>query len=124
MKLKVFLLLFLVFALAAVAYAQDDDDEDTVNLQDLPVQMSERLNIPLEAAEYLTGCLFLGWFLFPALLLSKDNVSQSIIVALFGLPIFGFAILMGWFDYWFLLIAAMLIALMYAGKARQWITGG
>lgn len=124
MKLKIVLLLFLVFALVAAAYAQDDEDEDTVNLQDLPVQLSERLNIPLAAAELLTASLFLGWFIFPGLLLAKDNVPQSLVVAILGLPIYGFAILMGWLDYWFLLIVCLLMALMYAGKFRQILSGG
>lgn len=121
MKSKLVFTLFLLFALVAVAYAQDDDE--TVNLQDLPVQISERLNIPLEAAEYLTACLFLGWFLFPALLLTKEHVSQSFVVAVMGLPIMGFAIILGWLDYWFLILVALLMALMYSGRARDFLGG-
>lgn len=111
----VLILVFLAFSLVGLVCA---DEEEGVNMGDIPERLSQRLNIPLEAANFLFTSMILGMFLFPALLLTRGRVSQNLVVGVVGLPILGFAILMGWTDFWLLLFMAMLMAIMLAGKVR------
>jgi len=106
------LILLLIFVIPV--YASED-----VNLSDLPQQLSEKLTIPLFAAQLLTTAIFLTLFLFPAFILTKNILAHIMI----GFIIMGFCIAMEWLPYWFLIIIAMIVALMFSGKMRDWITG-
>ena len=109
------LFVFLVFVPSVYA-------EGEVSLTDFPQQLADKLGIDLFPAQLLTSAIFLGLFLFPAILLAgKDNAIFAMVIV--GLPVMGFCIAMEWLSYWFLLVVAMLIALMFSGKMRDWISG-
>ncbi len=122
MKLKLASLFFLIlfFILIPVVKAAEED----VDIGTFDDALADRLGIPLFAAQLLTSSMFLGWFMFPAILMAKDHVSQSLVVTFMGLPIMGFCIAMGWLPTWILLMACLIVALMFAGKARGLIGGG
>ena len=109
---------FLVFVPSV--YAPEGEGE--VELSDFPQQLADKLGISLFPAQLMTSAIFLGLFMFPAILLAgKDNAIFAMVIV--GLPVMGFCIAMGWLSYWFLLVIAMLIALMFSGKMRDWISG-
>jgi len=116
MREKIFILLWLVYSVLLIypAYASEE-----VDLADFPKQLSKKLNIPLFAAQLLTSGLFLALFLFPTLLLTKNVLAHLMI----GLIIMGFCIAMGWLHYWFILVTLVVVALMFSGKVRDWISG-
>jgi len=118
MREKIFILLWLVYSVLLIypVYATGEE----VDLADFPKQLSKKLNIPLFAAQLLTSGLFLALFLFPVFILTKNILAHLMI----GFIIMGFCIAMGWLPYWFFLIIIMIVALMYSGKMRDWISGG
>jgi len=98
------------------AYGQDNE----VDLSNFPNQLASKLNIPLFAAKLLATSIVLAIFLFPVVLLTKNPIAHMFI----GLVVMGFCIAMDWLPVWFLLVVCMVIALMFSGKMRDWITGG
>jgi len=113
-----FILFWLIYFALLLIYPVHATEE--VDLADFPKQLSKKLNIPLFAAQLLTSGLFLALFLFPVFILTKNILAHLMI----GFIIMGFCIAMGWLPYWFFLIIIMIVALMYSGKMRDWISGG
>lgn len=113
-------LLFLcLFSLVVPCYAEADDDK-TLDIMQVPERLSNALGIPLIASQLFVSGIFLVMFLLPCAIWSKDNVIPSLIV---GFVVLGFLIVIDWIPYWIMLIVAMIVALMYAGKMRDFITG-
>jgi len=112
-----FILFWLIYFALLLIYPVHATEE--VDLTDFPKQLSKRLNIPLFAAQLLTSGLFLALFLFPTLLLTKNVLAHLMI----GLIIMGFCVAMGWLHYWFILVTMVVVALMFSGKVRDWISG-
>lgn len=110
----------LIFVLISTVYAADDD---TVELDELDDYLSEKLGISLFPAQLLTTAIMLGLFVFPTLLLTKGHNEQMIAALGMTLVVLGFCIVIGWLDYWFLIIVVMIVALMFSGKMRDWVTG-
>lgn len=108
----------LLFLLNLVAFTHAEGE---VNLSEFPAQLAEKLTIDLFPAQLLTCAIFLALLEGPVLLVSRKNIIPPIFVGVLAL---GFCIGMGWLNYWFLLVLVMLVALMFAGKMRDLITGG
>lgn len=109
------------------AYAVADDQE--VDMTSLPQMLSEALGLP-DTADYfagklLTTAIMLSLFMVPTLFACNKFRREPLLPSIFvGMLVFGFCIAMGWLDYWFLLIIALVVALMFAGKMRDLISGG
>lgn len=118
--------LFLSLYVLPSAYAVPDGEE--VDLTSLPQMLTEALGLP-DTADYFAGklltttimlCLFMVPTLFACNKFGKEPLLPSIFV---GMLVFGFCIAMDWLDYWFLLIICLVVALMFAGKMRDWVGG-
>ena len=110
----------LILTLIPLVYASDDQ---TVDIGEFDDYLAERLNIPLFAAQMMTGMLVIALFLFPTLMLTKGQENQLLIGLVVGLGAMGFNIAMGWWPYWLLLIIAFITALMFSGTMRNFISG-
>lgn len=115
-----FLLLLAFLILIPNAYA----DDDTVELDELDDYLAAKLGISLFPAQLLTTAIMLGLFVFPTLLLARGHNEQMIAALGMTLVVFGFCIALSWLPYWFLIIVVMIVALMFSGKMRDWISGG
>jgi len=96
---------------------------------DLPKQLTERLGLP-DSGDYFAGkilasCILLALFLLPTLFacskFGKDALIASLVV---GFSVLGFCIALGWLPYWILLIICLIVAFMFSGQIRSWISGG
>lgn len=95
-----------------------------VDLSEFPQQLADAMNLPLIAGQMLASTLILFLFLAPTLLLLNKHASQSTAVLVVGISVMGFLIGAGWLPYWFLLVLCLLVAVMYAGKFRDFLSGG
>jgi len=114
---KIFPLLLLLFLVNILeVFAQDGEN---VNLLQLPEQLANRLGIGLTAAKLLCCIIFTLMFFLPIAMFSRRNV----ILCLFsGIILLGFFIALGWLDVWFMLILILIVAVMFSGKIKEWIT--
>lgn len=113
------LLLFTVFLVAMLVpnvYAAPDD---TVNLQDLPTYLAEKLSIPTFAGQLLACSIFLMMFLLPIAWFARRNMMLTLLV---GFILLGFFIAVGWLPYWFLLIISLLVAGLWSAKMKGWVS--
>lgn len=78
------------------------------------------LGMPLFAGQILASAIVCLAILIPVAIWGKGFL-PSLIMGLLGL---GFCTAIGWLPFWFLLILSMILALMFSGKIRDWITGG
>lgn len=113
MKLKLVLIclcLFLALGLStSIGYA---DNDPNVTLSNFPELMAEKLSISTFAGGLLASLVLTSMFMLPVAIWSK-----SLYPPLFaGIVCFGACIVLGWLDYWFLLIVALATALMFASK--------
>ena len=116
--LSLIFLSLITFSFSMSVYALEDDD--VVDFSKIPERIAEALNISLFPAQLITSCIIMSIFLFPTLLLTRNPMAHlSVIIMTMGV-----CIALTWLPYWFLLILSVLIALMFSGKMRGWITGG
>ena len=117
--MNVKLLLFTVFLVAMLipqVYAAEDD---TVNLQDLPTYLAEKLNIPTFAGQLLACSIFLVMFLLPIAWFARRNMMLTLLV---GFVLLGFFIAVGWLPFWFLLIISLIVAGLWSAKMKGWVS--
>jgi len=110
MKLsKLCLALLILFTFISIVYAQ-------VDLTDFPTQLADQLSITVAQAELLTGMLFLVWFLFPGMLVTKGirGSAPSIVAVFIGVGTIAFCVAMTWYPVWLLIIMVLIIALFFA----------
>ncbi|MEM3629100.1 MAG: hypothetical protein QXE06_06990 [Candidatus Bathyarchaeia archaeon] len=121
MKRKYFvLLMFAFFFLSFVFKVYAIDQNDKINLLDLPAKLADALGIPLFAGQILACLIFLFIFLLPVVVFSKRN--PTLIALLVGVPLLCFFVAVGWLHYWILLVIILLVAVLYSGKVKEWIT--
>ena len=118
MRTIILILIIGILASLPLAYAVDEDSQ--VNLLDVPLKVSEALGIPLFASQILCSAVVFVIFVLPVAFLSKKGYLPPLIVSFLVL---GTTVAIGWLPYWFLLIISMIVALMFAGTMRDWITG-
>ena len=99
---------------------------DTVNLMNFPQQLATALGVSLFVGQILASTIFMCLFLFPAIMLAgyyggAGTVFYAILIV--GLPISGVCVGLGWLPFWLYLIVCLLVALMFASRARGLITG-
>lgn len=117
---KIILVLVIGCFLASIPLVRAVDEESQVNLLDVPLKVSEALGIPLFASQILCSAILFIIVVLPVAFLSKKGWTPPLIVSFLVL---GTSVAIGWLPYWFLLVVAMIVALMFAGTMRDWITG-
>lgn len=114
-----FLVLTFIFSsLIIPVYAPDDTN--TVDLTNFPLRLSEAFNISVFAGGLVASMIVMMAFILPVAIWSK-NLTNGIFV---GFLCLGFSIAVGWLDIFFILVPALIVAILYAGKMRDWIGGG
>lgn len=94
-----------------------------IDVSQVPQRIADMLGLPLLAGQMLISIIFMCLLMFPAMLLTNKWASQSLAVLVVGIGSMGFLIAAGWLPYWFMLIIALIVALMYAGKMRDFVGG-
>ena len=122
MKVKVILIslfFFLSFTLPiSVGYGADNGTD--INLTYFPTALANKLSISPFAGGMLASMILTLAFVLPTAIWSKTLIPPLFM----GILCLGACIAMDWLDYWFLLLIAMLIALMFGSKMSSIITGG
>lgn len=91
-----------------------------VNLLNIPIQLSIALGISVLTAGLICGFILELCFVLPVLIFT-DNALVLMIFSILGICT-GVAI--GWLPYVCLILIILIVALLYAGKVRDLITGG
>ena len=122
MKRKVILIsLFFFLALTlpiSVSYGVDNGTD--INLTSFPTILADKLSITDFAGGIVASLILTLAFILPTAIYSKTLIPPLFV----GILCLGACIAMNWLDYWFLLLIAMLIALMFGSKMSAIITGG
>jgi len=124
MKIKV-LTIFLLFSLAFILQVQTmgkveaQDNGTDLNLTSFPELLAEKLSISEFAGKILASLIIMLAFILPTALYTRSLIPPIFI----GTLVMGFCIGIGYLDYWFLLVVAMLVAFMFASKIREVVTG-
>jgi len=95
-----------------------------VNLLDIPEQLAERLGVSTFAGGLIASAIFMMITVMPIAMITRKRNTGFIAELVVGFVAMGVCIAINWLPYWFILILSMLVALMFAGKMREWITGG
>ena len=121
-KAKKLFLLSIVFTTFALFIMQVQMVQ-AVDLSEMPQRLGDNLNMSLLAGQMLLSSLILALFLFPTMLLTKRSGQQGLAVIIMSFMVMGSLVAFGWLPIWFLLVTALIIALLFAGKMRGFISG-
>jgi len=114
------LILCVLSALTIVrtVYAISEPDNESVNLLDIPKHLAKALGISEYAGKLLASLCLITIFMLPTMIWSRN-----IYVMLFiGLTCLGFCVAIGWLDFWFMLVICLIVAGLWSGKMRGWLT--
>jgi len=98
--------------------------EADIEISAIPQNLADKMGIPLFAGQLLCSTILLLIFVLPTALIARKKNASPIAELMLGLCGMSVCLALGWLPYWILLVFTMLIALMYAGKMRDFITGG
>jgi len=123
---RLIIILFLTLLIMPVSLVHAIDEDEVVNFGEFPDKLAEALNIDLPSAKLLSCSIILCLFLFPSMLIGGwfgglGGAILSIVVV--GLPVGGFLVSMGWLPIWVYVMLCIIVALMFSGKMRGWISG-
>ena len=93
-----------------------------ISFIDIPSLVADKLNISLFATGLLCSGIVLFMVTLPVVIFlrGKNVMLFTVIVQIIFM---GFCVAITWLPYYFLLIYALLVALLYSGKIREIITG-
>jgi hypothetical protein len=112
-------LLSIVIVLTIIPHVYAASDNDQVNLLDLPKKVAEALGIPEYAGKLLSCTFILFMVLLPIAIFSKGNM---LLMLMIGILCLGFFVAVGWLEFWFILIIILVVAGLWSGKVRGWLT--
>lgn len=95
---------------------------ETVDLTGFPQALANQLGISLFAGQIMASTIFLAMILLPTLFVSKKFGVASIatyVMAIMGLSV---CVAIGWIGYWVLVLVVMMVALMFSGTVRGWLS--
>jgi len=119
LKIPPLLALLIIFVVMALPVVHAVDENDEVYLMDLPQKFADAFNIGLFPAQIFTTAIIMMTFMLPIAIWSKTVVPPIFV----GFVVMGLCIALSWLPVWFLVVLAMLVALMFAGKMRDLISG-
>ena len=113
MKTKLVLIcLFVSMALALPISSTYAASGSNLTLTNFPEALASKLHISVFAGGLLASLVLTMAFMLPVAIWSKSLYPPLIA----GIVCMGMSIVFGWLDYWFLLIVAMAVALMFGSK--------
>ena len=92
-----------------------------IEFADFGNQLGIQLGIGPFAGGLLMSLIFMSIFLFPTLMLCRKNPVLPALMVGFGAM--SFCVAVQWLSYWVLLMMALLVALLFSGSVRDWISG-
>jgi hypothetical protein len=119
LKISPLLTLLVIFIVMALPVVHAVDPNDEVNLMDLPQHFADAFNIGLFPAQIFTTGIIMMIFMLPIAIWSKTIVPPIFV----GFVVMGLCVALTWLPVWFLVVTAMLVALMFAGGMRNWLSG-
>lgn len=117
---KLVVTLFPLFFLMLISPVFAPDD---VNLLDLPEQLGERLGVSTFAGGLIASAILFMITVLPIAMITRRRNTGFIAELVVGFVVMGVCIAINWLPYWFILIFSMIVALMFAGRMREFITG-
>lgn len=98
------------------------NDAAAINVTNFPTQVGEMLGIGVFAGGVLCTLMFICMWLIPLNMFVKSNrVIPNLLV---GLCVVSFCVAVGWVHYFIFLFLFLVISALYAGKIRDWVSGG
>lgn len=95
--------------------------DESVSLPNLPAQLASALGTTLLVGQLLATLIIVMLALIPTLVLTRGrNTPLEIMVGMISI-IAGTAL--GWVPFWIPLTFIILIALMFSGRVRDWMSG-
>jgi uncharacterized Tic20 family protein len=119
LKIPPLLALLIIFVVMALPVVHAVDENDEVYLLDLPQKFADAFNIGLFPAQIFTTGIIMMIFMLPIAIWSKSLVPPIFV----GFVVMGLCVALSWLPVWFLVVTAMLVALMFAGGMSTWISG-
>jgi hypothetical protein len=95
----------------------------SLNITDIPRNLGIQLGAGTFAGGLIASAILILALVLPtALIARKKNTGfvPELVMGFLGLCI---CVGIGWLSYWILLVIALLVAVMFAGTMRKWITG-
>jgi len=114
-----FLVILTICIVMALPVVHAVEENDEVYLLDLPQKFADAFNIPLFPAQIFTTGIIMMIFMLPIAIWSKTIVPPIFV----GFVVMGLCVALAWLPVWFLVVTAMLVALMFAGGMRNWLSG-
>jgi len=126
MKSKTTLLMLLVslFALSQlpffvqVAYAREE-----ISLMDIPELLGEAFGVSTFAGGLIASLIFSVMVLLPSGMLIRGR-HASLVMIIEGLGVFAICIAIAWLPLFLIIVLCMIIALLFSGNVRDWLSGG
>lgn len=118
-----FVLLLTLCFFVNIAYA-DETDYSVYDLTALPAQLASHLMIDIFTAGLLCTAVFMFIPLMAVAIITRSRKSSWIIEIALSLVLMGFCVAMTWLPVFFIVAFCLIIALLFAGKSRDMITGG
>lgn len=109
------LFLCLISSIPSVYAAEGDN----VNIMEFPQQLAEAIGIPVFASQLLICTILLFACLLPCAIWAKS----SLVAIIVGFSIMGILVALQWLPYWFLLLIALIVALIYAKELKGSVGG-
>lgn len=113
-KIPIIIFGLLAFILIPNVYAQSERE---FNLNDIPKNLADALNIPEYPARLIASTCLILIFLLPTIVFTRNVY----ILLLVGLMSLSTCIALGWLEFWYLLIIVLVVASLWSGKVRSWL---
>jgi len=123
---RAFTPLFFVCLFATMFYSMkpvEAGNYTALNLTDIAVRVGVALTTTTFAGQLICSAILMMCTVLPITIIARSKKAGFIPEIATVFVSMGVCIAIGWLEPWFLLIVSLLVALMYAGKARNAITG-
>jgi hypothetical protein len=114
--LVVFLILSVVSLAIQPAYAVQP-----LNFTYFPEGLGGALSISTFAGGILASVILLSFVVVPVAIIEREGVYGKLIS---GIAVLGFCVAVSWLPQYFILVIGLIVSLMLAGNARDWMSGG
>jgi len=112
-------IVFLLSFLISIAHAEAD-----VDISAIPQNLADKMGIPLFATQLLCSGILLLIFVLPTALIGRKKSGSPIAELFVGFITLSVCIALGWLPVWLFLMLCLLVGVMFAGKMRDFLSGG
>jgi len=93
-----------------------------LNLMDIPEYLGDKLGIGPFAGGLLATAILVMMIMLPSAMLIRGK-HASLFMLIEGLCIYGFCTAIVWIPIWLMIVLCMLLALLFSGNVRDWLSG-